>query len=69
VAHQWLPTLAGNVDDPAELRRQAASCIEFVRGAITGLIFDAPADNLLGHARALHVLEIVLGLHLAAVAG
>jgi hypothetical protein len=68
VSRQWLPTLAGNVDDAAEVRRQAASCIEFVRGAITGLLFDSPTENLLGHARALHVLELVLGLHLAAIA-
>jgi hypothetical protein len=31
-------------------------------------LFDAPTENLLGHARALHVLELVLGMHLAAIA-
>ena len=67
VAHQWLPTLAGNIPDHRAMLRLANSCIEFVRGAITGLIFDLPAENLLGHARALHVLETVLGLHMAAV--
>jgi len=67
VATQWLPTLAGNVPDRQSMLRQARSCVEFVRGSLTGLVFDAPAENLLGHARALHVLETVLGVHLAAV--
>jgi hypothetical protein len=67
VANHWLPTLAGNVADRRSMLRQVVSCFEYVRGALSGLIFDAPAENLLGHARALHVLETVLGLHLAAV--
>jgi hypothetical protein len=67
VATAWLPTLAGNVADRKVLLRIATSCVEFVRGAITGLIFDQPAENLLGHARANHVLETMLGTHLAAL--
>lgn len=66
VASQWLPTLAGNLPTPAGALATGRSCIEFVRGALTGLIFDTPAENLLGHARAQHVLETVLATHLAA---
>ena len=32
----------------------------------TAVLFDQPEDNLLGHARALHVLETVLSVHLSA---
>lgn len=67
VATQWLPMLAGHGPDAPTMLRTARSCIEFVRGALTGLIFDQAADNLLGHARAQHALETVLAAHLAAV--
>ncbi|MGE3174705.1 MAG: hypothetical protein AB7O97_18885 [Planctomycetota bacterium] len=66
VATQWLPTLAGHGREPELVLRTMRSCIEFLRGAIVGVLFDEPADNLLGHARALHVLETVLAVHLAA---
>jgi hypothetical protein len=67
VCHQWILTLAGSGPDPRTAARVGASCVEFLRGAITALIFDEPAPNLLGHARALHALEQVLGVHLAAI--
>jgi hypothetical protein len=67
VATQWLPTLAGNSVDAAKNRDAGASCIEFLRGGITALIFAAPAANLLPEARALHVLETVLAVHLRAL--
>lgn len=67
VATQWIPTLAASGPDLAHATRAGRSCIEFVRGALTALVFDEPAENLLAHARALHVLETVLGVHLAAV--
>ena len=41
------------------------SCIEFVRGLVTGLIFSEPADNLVPQARALQALETTLSAHLA----
>jgi hypothetical protein len=67
VATQWLPMLAGHSPAPEVQLRLARSCVEFVRGALTGLIFDQAAENLLGHARAQHALETVLAAHLAAV--
>ena len=66
IATQWLPTLAGNGRDAEFVTRTVRSCVEFVRGSITALLFDQPADNLLGNARALHVLETVLSVHLSA---
>jgi len=67
VSSLWLPTLTGNGSDlhKAEVRGQAL--IEFLRGAVTACIFSEPADNLLPHAKALHVLETVLAVHLAAL--
>jgi hypothetical protein len=66
VATQWLPMLTGHGQDREVVVRTVRASIEFLRGAITGVLFDEPADNLLGHARALHVLETVLSAHLAA---
>ena len=66
VATQWLPTLAGHRSDREAVERTIRSCVEFLRGALVGVLFDEPADNLLGHARALNVFETVLGVHLAA---
>ena len=65
-ASQWLPMLCGHGPDQPTMLRTVRSCVEFVRGALTGLIFDHAADNLLGHARAQHALETVLAAHLAA---
>jgi hypothetical protein len=66
VATQWLPMLAGHGRDPEVVLRTVRSCFEFLRGALVGVLFDEPAENLLGHARALNVLETVLAVHLAA---
>lgn len=66
VATQWLPMLAGHGRDIDVVRKTIRTAVEFVRGTITGAMFDEPEDNLLGHARALHVLETVLAVHLAA---
>ncbi|MCR9243427.1 MAG: hypothetical protein NXI31_00240 [bacterium] len=66
-ATQWLPTLCGTGPDVGQCIERATSLIEFVRGAITATIFDAPADNLVPHARALHALETVLGSHFTAL--
>jgi hypothetical protein len=64
---QWIPTLTGTGPDLRRAAQPGRACLEFLRGAIAAQIFDRPAENLLPHARALHVLETVLGLHLAAV--
>lgn len=67
VATMWLPTLCGTGPDLRLAARPAQALVEFVRGAITACIFDQPDANLLPHAKALHVLETVLSVHLAAV--
>lgn len=66
VAHQWLPILCGTGPDLALAAEPARELVEFVRGAITACVFDRPADNLLGPARALHALESTLSVHLGA---
>lgn len=65
-AYQWLPTMCGNSPIREVAVATCESCAEFVRGAVTALIFDRPGENLLGHARAMHVLEQVLATHVAA---
>lgn len=67
VAASWLPTLAGTGPDVAKAAKPARTLVEFVRGAVTACIFDEPAADLLPHAKALHVLETTLSVHLAAV--
>jgi hypothetical protein len=67
VATQWIPLLTSSGHDLAKAARSGAPLIEFVRGAATACIFDLPAESLLPHARALHVLETTLGTHLAAL--
>ena len=64
---QWMPTLCGTGPNLAQAAEQGPKFVEFLRGALTGVIFSEPAANLLGHARALHVVETVLAVHLAAV--
>jgi hypothetical protein len=61
---QWIPTLCGSRPGASE---QGGKFVEFLRGSLTSLIFSEPAGNLLGHARALHVVESVLAVHLAAL--
>lgn len=66
-ATQWIPLLTGSGPDLANAVRPGRALIEFVRGAITACVFDEPAASLLPHARALHVLEVTLAAHLAAL--
>ncbi|MBK8097015.1 MAG: hypothetical protein IPK26_07910 [Planctomycetes bacterium] len=66
VGTQWLPTLAGAGPELDHGLPMARALVEFVRGAATALVFDAPAENLLPQARALHVLESILSVHLSA---
>lgn len=65
VATQWLPLLTGTGPDLARAQRSGRALVEFVRGALTACIFDEPSENLLDHAKALHVLESTLAAHLA----
>lgn len=67
VSSLWLPTLTGNGSDLHKAEARGQALIEFLRGAVTACIFSEPADNLLPHAKALHVLETVLAVHLAAL--
>ncbi len=67
VSTQWIPTLCGAGPDLEHAAAHGPRFVEFLRGALTALVFAEPAENLLPHARALHVLETVLAVHLAAV--
>jgi hypothetical protein len=67
VATQWVPMLAGTGPDLKQAIRAGRVFVEFLRGAITACVFDEPADNLLPHARALHVVETTLSVHLAEI--
>lgn len=67
VATQWLPVLCGTGPDLAAVARPGRVLIEFVRGALTASVFDEAQPNLLPHARALHVLESTLAVHLSAL--
>lgn len=67
VASQWVPTLTGTGPDFGKATAPARTLIEFLRGGVTACIFDEPAADLLPHAKALHVLETTLSVHLAAV--
>ena len=66
-ATQWLPMLTGTGPDLAAAVQPGRRLVEFVRGACTACLFDAPAENLLTHAKALHVLETTLAAHLGAL--
>lgn len=67
VATQWVPVLTGTGPELARAAASGRALIEFVRGAITACVFDEPSENLLDHAKALHVLESTLAAHLAGV--
>jgi hypothetical protein len=67
VSTSWLPTLCGTGPDRGKAVRPSRVLIEFVRGAITACIFSEVRENLLPQAKALHVLETTLSVHLAAV--
>jgi hypothetical protein len=64
VAEVLLPALIGG--GKAGVRARARVCVEYVRGAMTGLLFARPEDNLVPEARSLFALETVLGMHLGA---
>jgi hypothetical protein len=67
LAHAWAPQLAGSGPELGACVASGRACVEFLRGAMTGLVFAEPADNLVPQARALHALETVLGMHLGAI--
>ncbi len=66
VGEQWLPTLAGAGHDYAGRATQTRACIEYLRGAMTALVFTRAEDNLVPEARCLYAIESVLTRHLAA---
>ncbi len=65
VAEVWLPAVIGG--SPEIVRARAQTCVEYVRGVMTGLLLVRPEDNLVPEARSLYALETVLALHLGAV--
>jgi hypothetical protein len=67
VATQWLPILAGTGPVDERVLAPGRACVEFVRGAVTALLFDEPCENLLPAARGHFVLEATLAAHLAAL--
>jgi len=67
LTHTWVPQLAGTGPEIRKAARTGYLCMEFLRGAITARIFDAPAANLVPSAKALFALERVLGVHLQAL--
>lgn len=67
VAEIWLPGLIGGSADA--VRRRAYVCVEYVRGAMTGLVMARPEDNLVPEARTLFAIDSILALHLGAVLG
>ncbi len=67
MTHTWLPQLAGTGPEAFLAARVGRTCIEFLRGALTASLFDAPAENLVYEAKGLHALETVLAVHLQAI--
>jgi hypothetical protein len=63
---QWLPVLLGHERSPERAMVATAALFEYLRGAITALLFEQPAANLLPAAKGLHVLETVLARQLGA---
>ncbi|MEZ5963873.1 MAG: hypothetical protein R3F56_08520 [Planctomycetota bacterium] len=67
VAEVWLPALIGGSREA--VRARAATCIEYVRGSMTGLVMARPEDNLVPEARTLFAIDSILAQHLGAVVG
>ena len=66
IANSLLPLLAGTGPEVHRCEAPGRECFEFLRGAVTGLIIDEPADSLLPEAQGLYALDTVLGIHLNA---
>ena len=66
VATHWLPLLCAAGPDRSGLADAVRSLVEYVRGAVTALVFDEPSESLASQARALHALEATLSAHLGA---
>ncbi len=63
----WVPILAGVAPGSRDAERCAAALVDYLRGAVTALIFEHTADNLVPAAKARHALETVLAIQLAAL--
>ncbi len=62
--HTWGPQLAGSGPDRELTLRQTGAFVEYLRGAMTGMICSQPEANLVPQAWAIHCLETVLAIHL-----
>lgn len=67
LTHSWLPQLSGTGPELALAVPAGKEFLEFLKGAITGLVMAEPKENLVPEAKALHALETVLGVHLQAL--
>lgn len=67
LAHSWIPQLAGTGPELARCVDRASEFIEYLRGAVTGLVMDRPQASLVPEAKALYALETILAVHLQAV--
>lgn len=67
LAHSWIPQLAGTGPELERCVERASELVEYLRGAVTGLVMDRPQPNLIPEAKALHALETILSIHFQAV--
>jgi hypothetical protein len=67
LTHSWLPQLSGTGPELALAVPAGMEFLEFLKGAITGLVMAEPKENLVPEAKALHALETVLGVHFQAL--
>ena len=63
----WGPALAGTGPGPRAAVTTTRKCLDYIHGACTALIFDAPDENLVPRAKALIALETTLSAHLHSV--
>lgn len=69
LATRWIPQLVGRGEDTRRPAATSRDLVEYVRGALAAQVMTEPANNLVPQAKALHALDTVLGVHLAALAG
>lgn len=65
VGEVWLPALIGGRSDV--VRSRARACVEYLRGAMHGVVMTRPEDNLVPEARTLFAIDSILARHLGAV--
>ncbi|MEM7205555.1 MAG: hypothetical protein AAF628_35190 [Planctomycetota bacterium] len=67
LTHSWIPQLVGTGPDLHLCYDLGRQCFELLRGGITSLAVDRPAENMLPEAKAIHALDLVLAIHLDAL--